>query len=117
MNHKILFKKSNQILVKHRYSFVESAQMLEKLIASGAYDLKPKFKTEINEITIEHRKNVNMDKLKEKVIMITSPNPQNKFDIPIPNIEELNLNIPKNNPLANFGKPFNKFDEYDPSAI
>jgi len=32
-------------------------------------------------------------------------------------MEELNLNIPRNNPLANFGKPFNKFDEYDPSAI
>lgn len=91
--------------------------MLEKLIASGAYELKPKFKIEINEITIENRKNVNMDKLKEEDLVIASPIPQNKFDIPIPNIEELNLNIPKNNPLANFGKPYNKFDEYDPSAI
>ena len=31
-------------------------------------------------------------------------------------IEDLNLKIPQNNPLANFGKPFNKFDEFDPSA-
>jgi hypothetical protein len=91
--------------------------MLEKLIASGAYDLKPKYKIDINEITIEKRKNVNMDKLKEKTIVVGSPISQNKFDIPIANIEELNLNIPRNNPLANFGKPFNKFDEYDPSAI
>lgn len=91
--------------------------MLEKLIASGAYDLKPKYKIDINEITNEKSKNVNMDKLKEKTIVIGSPISQNKFNIPIPNVEELNLNIPRNNPLANFGKPFNKFDEYDPSAI
>lgn len=96
---------------------MDSAQILEKLIASGAYNLKPNFITEINEITNENKKNVNMDKLKEKVITIGSPNIQNKFDVPIPNMEELNLNIPRNNPLANFGKPFNKFDEYDPSAI
>ncbi len=91
--------------------------MLEKLIASGAYNLKPKFNTEINEITNEIRKNINIDKLKENVVIIGSSNTQNKFDISIPNIEELNLNIPRNNPLANFGKPYNKFDEYDPSAI
>ncbi len=71
----------------------------------------------MEDILIENRKQVNFGKLKEKTDFQVSSNPTNKFDIPIPNIEELNLNIPRNNPLANFGKPFNKFDEYDPSAI
>jgi len=90
---------------------------LEKNLSSGAYDTKPEFNIKIDEITIENRKNVNFDKLKENPIGIVSPNSQNKFDIPTQNMEELNLNIPRNNPLANFGKPFNKFDEYDPNAI
>lgn len=72
---------------------------------------------EIEEITNLKRKEVNLSKLRERANTLVSANPQNKFDIPLPNLQELNLNIPKNNPLANLGKPYNKFDEYDPSAI
>jgi len=90
---------------------------LEKLIFDGALDSKPDFKIKVDEITIENRKNVKTENLKDYNSIITSPNSQNKFDLPLPNVEELNLNIPRNNPLANFKKPFNKFDEYDPSAL
>lgn len=84
------------------------------MIQSGALNNKPKFVQSIDDIQIEYRKQINIDRLKEKPHIPLSLN--NKFDIPLPNIEDLNLKIPQNNPLANFGKPFNKFDEFDPSA-
>lgn len=78
-------------------------------------DNKPNFIKAIDDIQIEYRKQIKIDRLKEKPHIPLSLN--NKFDIDLSNFvnEKMDLKIPQNNPLANFGKAFNKFDEFDPS--
>lgn len=102
-------------LVKHKYTIWESARILENLIQNGAMDNKPNFIKAIDDIQIEYRKQIKIDRLKEKPHIPLSLN--NKFDIDLSNFvnEKMDLKIPQNNPLANFGKAFNKFDEFDPS--
>ena len=60
---------------------------MEALIQNGAMDNKPKFNQAIDDIQIEYRKQIKIDRLKEKPHIPLSLN--NKFDIPLPNIEDI----------------------------
>ena len=69
----------------------------------------PIFKNKIEEVTNQLKKNIYNNKGRDRSNTYVEKNMGFNYK----NSEEKTFNIPKNNPLANIGKHFNKFDLFN----
>ena len=69
----------------------------------------PVFKTKIEEVTNKEKKNIQLIKGRDRSNTYFEKN----IGFNYKNSEDKSMNIPKNNPLANIGKHFNKFDLFN----
>ncbi len=117
--------------LKFKYPLHEMLAHFEHLNSKKLFDSKPTFKIPVAEICNEMKKEVVTFKLKGRERSTTAYNAfdnKNKFDTPasFSNLEKRHstsvneytnsgMKIPVNNPLANIGKSFNKYD--DPNLL
>lgn len=103
--------------INYKYNINYLNNVFMKLKSENFFDKKPTFLVEENEIISDKPKDIDFIKITSSPIKDPEAQAFDSKKIGVENKANLKIKIPKNNPLSQIRKPFNKFDSFPQNTV